>query len=87
MTNENEPSSPTIDGLLNGKLWFICWTCGAAIPECDLRELFKRVLQEVNPEMFKKLFGQEPPQSLEEPSFPLITQEMVREMLKLPKRG
>ena len=50
-------SMPTVKGFFEGTLCVMCPTCGAGIPETDVRYILKRVLQDVNPELCKKLFG------------------------------
>jgi hypothetical protein len=48
---------PTVKGFFDGTLLVFCPTCGAGIPETDVRYILKRVLQDANPELCKKLFG------------------------------
>jgi hypothetical protein len=54
---EEFESMPTVKGFFEGTLCVMCPTCGAGIPETDVRYILKRVLQEANPELCKKLFG------------------------------
>jgi hypothetical protein len=54
---EELESMPTVKGFFDGTLCILCPTCGACIPETDARYILKRVLQEANPELCKKLFG------------------------------
>jgi hypothetical protein len=48
---------PTIKGLYEGTLLVFCPTCGAGIPEPVVRDILKRVLQEANIDLCKRLFG------------------------------
>jgi hypothetical protein len=59
IVGEELESMPTIKGLFDGTLSVWCWTCSGpvGVPEADVRYILKRVLQEANPELCKKLFG------------------------------
>lgn len=54
---ESLESMPTIKGLYEGTLLVFCPTCGAGIPEPVVRDILKRVLQEANIDLCKRLFG------------------------------
>jgi hypothetical protein len=54
---EELESMPTVKGFFDGTLLVFCPTCGAGIPEPDVRYVLKRILQDANPELCKKLFG------------------------------
>jgi hypothetical protein len=55
--SEELESMPTVKGFFDGTLSIWCPTCGAGMPETDVRYILKRVLQEANPELCKKMFG------------------------------
>jgi len=56
---EELESMPTVKGLFDGTLSVWCPTCGAGIPEPDVRYVIKRILREANPVLCEKLFGAE----------------------------
>ena len=57
ISGEEFESMPTVKGFFDGTLCVMCPTCGAGIPEKDVRYILERVLREANPELRKKLFG------------------------------
>jgi len=57
VSGEEFESMPTVKGFFDGTLLVFCPTCGAGIPESDVRYVLKRILQDANPELCKKLFG------------------------------